>query len=136
MDEEQARAYARRNHRGVLATIRKDGRPQLSSVAYLLDDDGRVKISVTEDRAKTKNLRRDPRASLQCLDDENWFSYVVLEGTASFIAGEEALPALRQVYRAIRGADHPNWQEFDAAMRSERRVLLVIQPERLYGMVR
>src|SRR5579862_8964644 len=99
MDEEQAKAYVGRNHRAVLATIKRDGRPQLSNVAYYLDDDGSIKISVTKDRAKTKNLMRDPRATLECLDESNWYSYVVVEGRASFIDDETTLPELRRYYR-------------------------------------
>src|SRR5579884_952201 len=133
MDDDKARDYVRRNHTGVLATIKRDGRPQLSNVAYYFDDDGTVKISVTEDRAKTKNLRRDPRASLTCLDLKNWYSYVVVEGEASFIDDERALPELRRYYKSVRGEDHPNWQEYDEAMVRDKRCVLVITPERFYG---
>ncbi|MDE3074265.1 MAG: PPOX class F420-dependent oxidoreductase [Chloroflexota bacterium] len=136
MDEERARAYLSASHRGVLATLKRDGRPQLSNVSYLLDGDNTIKVSVTKDRAKTKNLQRDPRVSIECLAADNWFSYVVVEGRASFIDDERTIPELRRVYRAIAGKDHPNWEEFDEAMRNERRVVLVIQPERMYGLVR
>ena len=136
MDEQQARAYVGRNHGGVLATIKRDGRPQLSNVAYFLDDDGTIKISVTKDRAKTKNLLRDPRASLVALDPKDWYSYVVVEGDASFIDDDRTLPELRRYYRRVRDEDHPNWQEYDQAMIADKRVLLVITPTHFYGMAR
>jgi PPOX class probable F420-dependent enzyme len=136
MDEQQARAYVGRSHTAVMATIKRDGRPQLSNVAYFLDEDGTLKVSVTRDRAKTKNAKRDPRVSLACLDLANWYGYVVVEGTASFIDGEEALPELRRYYRRVRGEDHPNWQEYDEAMVSDGRVLMVITPDRFYGSPR
>ncbi|HEU0166676.1 MAG TPA: PPOX class F420-dependent oxidoreductase [Chloroflexota bacterium] len=134
MDDQQAREFVGRNHRGVLTTQKRDGRPQLSLIAYFLDEDGTIKISVTQDRAKTKNARRDPRVSVVCLDPENWFSYVVVEGTTTLL--ENNLEELRRYYRQVRGEDHPNWQEYDEAMMREKRLLLVIQPEKFYGMVR
>ncbi|MHB8618810.1 MAG: PPOX class F420-dependent oxidoreductase [Chloroflexota bacterium] len=135
MDTEQALAFVKRNHRGVMATIKRDGWPQLSSVAYLLDDDGVIKISVTADRAKTRNLRRDPRATIECLDVNDWYSYVVVDGPAAFVDDESAVPELRRIYREIRGEEHPNWDEFDQAMRAEHRVVLCIRPEHVYGML-
>ncbi|MBV8087635.1 MAG: PPOX class F420-dependent oxidoreductase [Chloroflexi bacterium] len=134
MDEQKAREFVGRNHRGVLTTQKRDGRPQLSLIAYFLDGDDTIKISVTQDRAKTKNLRRDPRASVVCLDPENWFSYVVVEGTTTFL--ENNLDELRRYYRQVRGEDHPNWPEYDEAMLREKRLLLVIKPEKFYGQVR
>lgn len=136
MDEQQARAYVGRNHTGVLATIKRDGRPQMSNVAYFLDDDSTLKISVTRDRAKTKNLLRDPRVSMTCLDLKNWYTYVVVEGSAEFIDDERTLPELRRYYQRVTGGEHPNWQEYDEAMVRDQRVVLVIRPERFYGRVR
>ncbi|HEX6510760.1 MAG TPA: PPOX class F420-dependent oxidoreductase [Chloroflexota bacterium] len=136
MDEQQAREYVGRNHSAVLATIKRDGRPQLSNVAYFLDDDGTLKMSVTKERAKTKNLLRDPRVSVHCLDLANWYSYVVVEGSAEFIDDARTLPELRRYYQRVRGEDHPNWQEYDEAMVRDRRVVLVVNPERFYGVAR
>ncbi|HLQ31551.1 MAG TPA: PPOX class F420-dependent oxidoreductase [Chloroflexota bacterium] len=136
MDEQKAREYVARNHTAVLATIKRDGRPQLSNVAYYLDDDGTLKVSVTKDRAKTKNLLRDPRVSMLCLDLSNWYSYAVVEGSTEFIDDERTLPELRRYYKRVRGEDHPNWQEYDEAMVRDRRVVLVVKPAKFYGMVR
>ena len=136
MDEQQARTYVGRNHSAVMATVKRDGRPQLSNVAYFLDDDGTLKVSVTKDRAKTRNLRRDARVSMTCLDLHNWYGYVVVEGRASFIEDERALPELRRYYRRVRGEDHPDWQEYDEAMVRDGRLLVVVTPERFYGVPR
>jgi uncharacterized protein len=136
MDEDQARAYVGRNHSAVMATIKRDGRPQLSNVAYFLDDDGTLKVSVTKDRAKTRNLLRDPRVSMTCLDLANWYSYVVVEGAAEFIDDGRTLSELRRYYQRVRGEDHPNWQEYDEAMLKDRRVVLVVKPRKFYGMTR
>jgi PPOX class probable F420-dependent enzyme len=133
MNAEQAREFVARNHRAVLATIRRDGRPQLSSVSYALDQDGRIKISVTRDRAKTRNLLRDPRATVEILGDD-WYQNLVVEATAEIQDGPALLPELRRVYELIRGEPHPDWAEFDAAMVRDGRVLLALTIERLYPL--
>jgi PPOX class probable F420-dependent enzyme len=132
MNRDQALHYLGRNHRGVLATLKRDGRPQLSHVAYLLDDDGEVKISVTNDRAKTRNARRDPRVSMTVVGDD-WYEYVVVEGTARIVE-DDPVPLLRRVYRGVTGGDHPDWAEFDAAMVRDGRVVLAIAVDRLYPL--
>lgn len=132
MTREEATRFVRDNHQGVLATQKRDGRPQLSNILYLYDQDGRVKISVTADRAKTRNVRRDPRVSMLVVGSD-WYTYVVVEGVAS-ILDTDPLPELRRVYEGITGGPHPNWQEFDAAMVRERRVVLSIEIERMYPL--
>ena len=133
MNEAQARDFIARSHRGVLATIKRDGRPQMSNVSYTLDDDGLIKISVTQDRAKTRNARRDPRVSMTILGD-NWYEYVVIEGTAEIRDGQDVLVELRRVYERITGKPHPNWQEFDEAMVRDRRCVLAVTIERIYPL--
>ncbi len=91
MNRQEALRYLRGNHRGVLATLKRDGRPQLSNVSYMVDADGQVKISVTRDLAKTRNVQRDPRVSMTVVGD-NWYEYVVVEGTGRIIE-EEVLPS-------------------------------------------
>ncbi len=130
MTGEEALEYLRANHRGVLATQKRDGRPQLSNVAYMLDDDGTVKISVTKDRAKTRNVQRDPRVSIVSLGS-NWYQYVVAEGVGEIVE-EDVLTELRRVYEAVSGKPHPNWEEFDEAMVRDRRVVLRITIHKLY----
>ena len=134
IDLERAGQFLRVRHDGILATIKRDGRPQLSNILYFVDDDGRVRISVTQTRAKTHNLRRDPRASLH-VQGRDRYEYLVAEGTAELLEGEGLKEALRHYYRKVRG-EHPNWAEYDAAMVSEQRLLLSISVDRAYGHLR
>lgn len=138
MDLTDALTYVRGHRRGVLATVKRDGRPQLSNIAYLLGDDGVVQISVTDDRAKTLNARRDPRVSLHVTADDFW-SYVVLEGSASLLPvarepHDATVDALVEYYRGVAG-EHPDWDDYRRAMVRDRRLLLLVHPERAYGMV-
>ena len=134
IDLDRARPFLKVRHDGILATIKRDGRPQLSNILYFLDEDGRIKISVTQTRAKTLNLRRDPRASLH-VQGRDRYEYLVAEGAAQLIEGDVLAEALRHYYRKVRG-DHPDWAEYDAAMVKEQRLLLSISVERAYGQLR
>lgn len=126
------------NSLGVLATVKRDGRPQLSNVAYHFDPRTvEVQVSVTEPRAKTRNLRRDPRASLLVSSDDGW-SYAVAEGDAQLTPpatapGDDTVEALIALYRNIAG-EHPDWDEYRQAMVTDRRVLLTLPVTHLYGM--
>jgi PPOX class probable F420-dependent enzyme len=123
---------------GVLTTLKRDGRPQLSNVSHAYDPDERViRISVTDDRAKTRNIRRDPRVSYHVTSPDRW-NYTVVEGIAelSAVAAEPhdaAVEELVELYRTVRG-EHPDWDEFRAAMVADRRVMLRIPVERVYGL--
>lgn len=134
MTEQEAREFVARHHRGVLATLKRDGMPQLSNVVYALDDDGRIKISSTVTRAKTRNIRRTGRAAL-AVQGDTWGEYLVVEGRAEVLDGD-VLADLRRVYVKIRGEAHPDWAEFDAAMRREQRVLLALHLDKLYPLER
>ncbi|TME21997.1 MAG: PPOX class F420-dependent oxidoreductase [Chloroflexi bacterium] len=134
IDLDRAHHFLRVRHDGILATIKRDGRPQLSNILYFLDDDGRIKISATQTRAKTLNLRRDPRASLH-VQGRDRYEYLVAEGAAQLVEGEGLAEALRHYYRKVRG-EHPNWAEYDAAMVNEQRLLLSISVDRAYGQLR
>ncbi|MGI5147932.1 PPOX class F420-dependent oxidoreductase [Plantactinospora sp. CA-294935] len=122
---------------GVLATIKRDGRPQLSNVNYTFDPERRlIRVSVTDDRAKTANLRRDPRASFQVSTPDGW-AYAVVEGTAELtpVAAEPADPTVEElvdVYRAVQG-EHPDWDDYRRAMVADRRLVLRLPVERVYG---
>ncbi|WP_410563241.1 PPOX class F420-dependent oxidoreductase [Amycolatopsis sp. cmx-4-61] len=130
---------AARRH-GVLATIRRDGRPQLSTITYLYDPAQAAFIaSVTETRAKTKNMRRDPRVTFHVSSEDGW-SYVVVEGRASLTAPAAApddatVEALVDYYRRASG-EHPDWAEYRQAMVTDQRVLLTVHVEKLLGLVR
>ncbi|MFB6788602.1 PPOX class F420-dependent oxidoreductase [Streptomyces olivaceus] len=122
---------------GVLATIKADGRPQLSPVTPAYDAEaGVLRVSTREGLAKTANLRRDPRAALEVTapDGRSW---ATAEGTATLTGpgtdphGPE-VEALVEYYRAAAG-EHPDWDEYRATMVADRRVLLTIAVERVYG---
>src|ERR1700723_3057718 len=129
MDRESALEFIRRNHHAVLATTRADGEPQLSPVAAGVDDDGAVVISTRETAAKTKNLRRRPRASVVVMNDRFFGEWVQVEGPVEIVALPAALDGLVAYYRQLSG-EHPDWDEYRAAMVSERRVLLRLSVER------
>ncbi|EME23905.1 PPOX class F420-dependent oxidoreductase [Rhodococcus triatomae] len=125
--------------RGVLTTIKRDGRPQLSNVVYTWDPGtGVARVSVTADRAKTRNAARDPRVSLHVSADDFW-SYAVVEGDAELSSvatdpHDAAVDELVEVFRAASGTEHPDWEEFRRAMVAERRVVLRIRATHVYGM--
>jgi PPOX class probable F420-dependent enzyme len=137
MDLPAAMAYVSERTRGVLVTLKRDGRPQLSNVMYGVGADGAVRISVTAGRAKTRNLRRDPRASLHVTSDD-FYSYVVIEGTAELspvaAAPDDAtVDELAEMYVAMAG-EHPDWDDFRRAMVADQRLVLRLRPDRAYGM--
>ncbi|HEV7470381.1 MAG: class probable F420-dependent enzyme [Pseudonocardia sp.] len=122
---------------GVLATIKSDGRPQLSPVTPFYDREaGIVYVSMTEGRAKTANLRRDPRASIEVTSPDGW-AWATAEGTAT-LTGPSTDPdspevqALVDYYRNAAG-EHPDWDEYRAVMVAERRVLMAMAVEKVYG---
>jgi uncharacterized protein len=126
------------NSIGVLATIKRDGRPQLSNVKYHFDPRGLVlQVSITEPRAKTRNLRRDSRASLLVDADDGW-SYAVAEGMADLTPpaaapADDTVEALVALYRNVSG-EHPDWDEYRQAMVTDRRVLLTLPISHVYGL--
>jgi PPOX class probable F420-dependent enzyme len=104
---------------------------------YGLGDDGVARVSVTDGRAKTANLRRDPRASLHVTTDDFW-SYVVAEGTAELTPvaadpGDDTVEELVELYRSLSG-EHPDWDEYRAAMVADQRLVVRLRIEHLYGM--
>ena len=129
-------AYFNDKRDTVLVTLRRDGRPQLSNIWSKVGDDGIIRISATADRAKTQNAVRNPQVSLYATA-EGFRSYVVIDGTAS-ITPEAADPhdatveALLTLYKSF-GVEHPNWDDYRAAMVSERRVVISITPTHAYG---
>lgn len=132
-DIDVARSFIAENHRGVLATFRRDGRVQQSPVSAGIDAQGRVIISVTEDRAKTRNARRDPRVSLCVFNDGFYGPWVQVEGTAELADGPDRIDALVDYYRRLSG-EHPDWAEYRAAMEKDHRVLLRFTIERASGL--
>jgi PPOX class probable F420-dependent enzyme len=125
VNTEQKRAFVRDNHRAVLVTRRADGRVQTSPIVCGVHGDGRIAISVTGDRAKTKNLRRDARATLCVLNDGFFGEWAQIDGTAEVVPMPAALEGLKALYRQVAG-EHPDWDDYAAAMERDRRVLLLI----------
>jgi len=122
---------------GVLATIKASGLPQLSPVTPFYDrDGGRIYVSITEGRAKTANMRRDPRAALEVTRADGW-AWATAEGPVDLIGpgtdpdGPE-VDALVDYYRRAAG-EHPDWAEYRSVMVSDRRVLMVLTVDRVYG---
>ncbi|MES4792499.1 MAG: PPOX class F420-dependent oxidoreductase, partial [Chloroflexota bacterium] len=120
MDAETARAFLRTNHRAVLATRRADQSPQLSPVIVGVDADGMVVLSSRETAYKVRNIRRDPRVSLCVLSDGFFGPWVQVDGTASVVSLPDAMDGLVDYYRRVAG-EHPDWEEYRAAMVRERR---------------
>jgi PPOX class probable F420-dependent enzyme len=129
MDIDEARAFVRQNHRAVMATRRASGDPQLSPVLCSVEADGRVCVSTREAALKVKNLRRDPRVSLCVLNDGFFGEWVQIDGTAEIVSLPEAMELLVEYYRSLAG-EHPDWDEYRAAMERERRVLVRVGIER------
>jgi PPOX class probable F420-dependent enzyme len=137
MDLDTALAFAADHRRSILLTLRGNGRPQSSNVMHLVSE-GRILVSVTDDRAKTRNARRDPRVSLHVLGPDFW-SYAVLDGDAALspvaaAPDDDTVEALVAYYRAAAG-EHPDWDEYRATMVADRRLLLTIEPTHAYGML-
>ncbi|HEY3563324.1 MAG TPA: PPOX class F420-dependent oxidoreductase [Kribbella sp.] len=121
---------------GVLVTLKRDGRPQLSNITYVFDG-SRVRISLTDGRAKTKNLRRDPRASLY-VNGPRGRSYLVLEGKAELspVAADphdDVVEDLVDYYRTATG-EHPDWDEYRAVMVQDKRLMFSMTVDHAYGM--
>nr|WP_157528520.1 PPOX class F420-dependent oxidoreductase [Kibdelosporangium sp. MJ126-NF4]CEL19085.1 Pyridoxine 5'-phosphate oxidase, Rv1155 [Kibdelosporangium sp. MJ126-NF4] len=134
--DEKLRDLVVTSTKGVLVTLKRDGRPQLSNVSYKFTD-GVIRVSVTDGRAKTKNLLRDPRASFYVTND-TFGRYAVAEGTATLsdvatAPDDAAADELVELYRSIAG-EHPDWDEYRAAMVADGRRVVRIPVDRIYGL--
>jgi PPOX class probable F420-dependent enzyme len=137
MELAEALEFVRARKNGVLATIRANGRPQLSNILYVAGDDGALRISITDGRAKTKNIRRDPRVSLYVPGDNFW-QFIVVEGTAALtpVAADPTDDTVEQLiayYRAGNG-EHPDWDDYRATMVADGRLIAAVHPEHAYGI--
>lgn len=119
-----------RHHRAILVTRRADGGLQTSPVVAGLDDAGRAVVSSTEETAKVRNLRRDPRTALCVFTDGFFGPWIQVEGTAEIVSMPDAMEPLIDYYRSVAG-EHPDWAEYRAAMERERRCLIAIAPDRV-----
>jgi PPOX class probable F420-dependent enzyme len=123
MDLDRAREFLRANHRAVLATHHPSGRLQLTPVTVGVDGEGRATISTRETARKTRNLARDPRVVLCVMNDGFYGEWVQVEGEAEVVHLPEAMEPLVDYYRRAAG-EHPDWDDYRAAMQRERRVLV------------
>ncbi|MEW2486417.1 PPOX class F420-dependent oxidoreductase [Streptomyces sp. NPDC048411] len=125
---------------GVLVTLKRDGRPQLSNVNHFYRPEERIiRVSITEDRAKTRNLRRDPRASYHVTSKDRW-AWTVADGTAELspVAADPhdaTVEELITLYRDVQG-EHPDWDDYRSAMVRDRRIVLRLHVEHVYGQPR
>lgn len=138
MDRSTAEAFIAERNKGVLVTLRKGGRPQASNIVYGVID-GVIRISVTANRAKTRNLARDPRATLHVTSDDFW-RWVAVDATAelsdmSTAPGDEAGRELAALYELVQGKPHPDWDDFYRAMVADQRLVVRLRPEHIYGQL-
>jgi PPOX class probable F420-dependent enzyme len=126
MDLDEARAVLGQQHHAVLATTKTDGTPQLSPVTVGVDEAGRAVISSRQAAYKVRNLRRDPTAYLCVLPDTFFGRWIQVSGRATIVELPEAMELLVDYYRRISG-EHPDWDDYRAAMERDRRVLIQIE---------
>jgi PPOX class probable F420-dependent enzyme len=128
-DHDELMGFVRPRHRALLVTTRRDGAPQLSPVTCGLDASGRILVSTYPERAKTHNARREPRVSVCVLSDEWDGPYVQVDGDAEVLDLPEALEPLVDYFRVISG-EHPDWDEYREAMKSQGKSLIRVTPTR------
>ena len=138
MDISSALDWASTRTHGVLITLRRDGRAQSSDVVYAVIDDA-ICISLTDSRAKTRNMRRDPRVIFHITDPSAW-SYLSFDGEIDLspvaTAPDDAVvDDLIAIYRAVTGGEHDDWDEFRAAMVEEGRLVARLRPGSVTGQV-
>ncbi|MFJ4811064.1 PPOX class F420-dependent oxidoreductase [Streptomyces longwoodensis] len=121
--------FVRPRHRALLLTRRADGSPQASPLTCGVDDSGRIVVSTYPERAKTRNARRDPRVSLVVLSDAWNGPWVQVDGTAEVIDSPDSVEPLVEYYRNIAG-EHPDWDEYRAAMVKQGKSIIRVTPER------
>lgn len=126
MELAAARTVLAEQHRAVLATMRRDGTPQMSPVLVAIGEGGHALVSTRETAMKTHTMRRDPRVWLCVLPDQFFGNWIQVEGTATVVSLPDAMPGLEEYYRAISG-EHEDWDAYREAMRTERRVLVRIE---------
>ncbi len=140
MNFEEARPFFERHHWSVVTTHQANGAAHSSIVVCGAHQGQAAFVAVHGKSAKVRNLRRDPRCSVLAVS-KTWHSWVTVEGEARLIDydntdAEEVRKLLREVYRACGDKDHPDWEEYDRAMRAQEGVVVLVRPDRVYGQVR
>jgi PPOX class probable F420-dependent enzyme len=129
VDRHELLDFVRPRHHALLLTVRTDGSPQASPVTCGVDTDGRIVVSTYPQRAKTRNARRDGRVSIVVLSDDFGGAWVQVDGTAEVLDLPDSVEPLVEYYRAIAG-EHPDWDEYRAAMVRQGKSIVRITPER------
>ncbi|MET8078300.1 PPOX class F420-dependent oxidoreductase [Streptomyces sp. NPDC005303] len=121
--------FVRPRHRAILLTRRADGSPQASPLTCGVDDSGRIVVSTYPERAKTRNAKRDPQVSVIVLSDDWDGPWVQVDGTAEVIDSPDSVEPLVEYFRNISG-EHPDWNEYRAAMVKQGKSIIRVTPER------
>lgn len=129
--DEKVREFLERHHSAIMATTKQDGRPHLARVSVGLVD-GRLWSSGTQDRVRTKHLRRDPRCTLMVVDDRTPYAWMALETTVEILDGDDAVDNNLALYRVLAG-EPEDLQEYREAMVAEKRLIYQFEIERSYG---
>ncbi len=138
MDLHRTLEWAAARKHGVLITIRRDGRPQSSDVVFAVDGDV-IRISLTNDRAKTVNMRRDPRVVMHITEPGSW-SYASIDGVVELSPvttdpNDSTAEELVELYRAVSGEEHPDWDEYRQAMINEGRLVARLHGKSAVGQI-
>ena len=134
MELDRALDFVRGQHRAVMLTFRRDGSPAMSPVVCNVDTDGYVVVSTRETAMKTRHLRRDARVSVCVLSDAFFGDWVQIDGRAEVVSLPDAMEHLVEYYRSTSG-EHPDWDDYRAAMVRDGRLLVTFRPERAYGLL-
>jgi len=129
VDIQSAVDFIRTNHHAVIATTRADGKPSLTPVAAAVDDDGKVVVSTRQGAMKVQHLRRVPFASIVVTTDAFYGEWAQVEGPVEIVELPAAMDGLVDYYRRVAG-EHPDWDDYRAAMEREHRVLVRLTVER------
>jgi len=138
ISSQEVEHFLNHNHNAVLSTIRLNGATQLSAVTVGFYKGGAI-FTTTKSRAKFVNLNRTPECSL-LISNSNWRPYLVLEGRAVIFSEDTTDPTIlknihRTAYRSAAGKEHPNWEDYDEAMKKDRRVAIFVTGENIYGTI-
>ncbi|MGW2278275.1 PPOX class F420-dependent oxidoreductase [Streptomyces sp. NPDC001770] len=128
-DRDELLEFVRPRHRALLITARSDGRPQASPLTCGVDDSGRIVVSTYPERAKTRNAKRNDQVSVVVLSDDWNGPWVQIDGTAEVIDTPDSVEPLVEYFRNISG-EHPDWDEYRAAMVKQGKSIIRITPER------
>jgi PPOX class probable F420-dependent enzyme len=129
--DEQVRAFLEKHHSAAVATIKPDGAPHVARVGIALMGDV-IWSSGTKNRVRTRNLRRDPRATLFVFDPRQPQSWMGIESQARILDGPDAPEQNLQLYRTLAG-EPDDVEEYLAAMVLEERLIYEFTVDRTYG---